>query len=324
MQKFRATLQLVRLPAVFTAMADIFLGFLLTHNKLEPAAVFGLLLVASSCLYLSGMVFNDVFDRRIDAVERPDRPIPSGRVSLPSAIGLGVLLMLAGIAAAAAAEIVSDSVQTSSLVIAGGLALCILAYDGFLKRTPLGPVAMGGCRFLNVMLGASATYFVWARPQTYVAVGLGIYIAGVTWFARHEAKQSSRAQLAWAMVVVNLGLAVLIAFVGRTFVPAFDRVLVPLAGPGFEAADPKRVLAVILSAVIVLAVILLIVNRRMTIALLNPAANQVQTAVKTMLLSLVMLDATLIFFKTGDPLYALAIAALLLPAVILGRWIFVT
>jgi len=147
MQKFRATLQLVRLPAVFTAMADIFLGFLLTHNKLEPAAVFGLLLVASSCLYLSGMVFNDVFDRRIDAVERPDRPIPSGRVSLPSAIGLGVLLMLAGIAAAAAAEIVSDSVQTSSLVIAGGLALCILAYDGFLKRTPLGPVAWAAAAF---------------------------------------------------------------------------------------------------------------------------------------------------------------------------------
>ena len=317
MQKFRATLQLVRLPAVFTAMADIFLGFLLTHNKLEPAAVFGLLLVASSCLYLSGMVFNDVFDRRIDAVERPERPIPSGRVSLPSAIGLGVVLMLAGIAAAAAVEIVRDSAQTSSLVIAGGLVLCILAYDGFLKRTPLGPVAMGGCRFLNVMLGASATYFVWARPQTYVAIGLGVFIAGVTWFARHEAKQSSRAQLTWAMVVVNLGLAVLIAFVGRTLVPAFDRVLVPLAGPGFDAADPKRVL-------LVLAVILLTVNRRMIIALLNPAANQVQTAVKTMLLSLVMLDATLIFFKTGDPLYALAIAALLLPAVILGRWIFVT
>lgn len=317
MQKFRATLQLVRLPAVFTAMADIFLGFLLTHNKLEPAAVFGLLLVASSCLYLSGMVFNDVFDRRIDAVERPERPIPSGRVSLPSAIGLGVVLMLAGIAAAAAVEIVRDSAQTSSLVIAGGLVLCILAYDGFLKRTPLGPVAMGGCRFLNVMLGASATYFVWARPQTYVAIGLGVFIAGVTWFARHEAKQSSRAQLTWAMVVVNLGLAVLIAFVGRTLVPAFDRVLVPLAGPGFDAADPKRVL-------LVLAVILLTVNRRMIIALLNPAANQVQMAVKTMLLSLVMLDATLIFFKTGDPLYALAIAALLLPAVILGRWIFVT
>lgn len=318
MQKFRAYLQLVRLPAVFTAMADIFLGFLLTHKELKPAADFGLLLVASSCLYLSGMVFNDVFDRRIDAVERPERPIPSGRVSLPSAIGLGVVLMLAGIAAAAAVEtIVRDSAQTSSLYIAGGLALCILAYDGFLKRTLLGPVAMGGCRFLNVMLGASATYFVWARPQTYVAAGLGVYIAGVTWFARHEAKHSSRAQLAWAMVVVNLGLAVLIAFVGRTLVPAVDRVLVPLAGPGFEAADPKRVL-------LVLAVILLTVNRRMTIALLNPAANQVQTAVKTMLLSLVMLDATLIFFKTGDPLYALAIAALLLPAVILGRWIFVT
>ena len=58
MSTFRTYLQLVRLPAVFTAMADIFLGYLLTHATLHPLSNFGLLLLASSCLYLSGMVFN--------------------------------------------------------------------------------------------------------------------------------------------------------------------------------------------------------------------------------------------------------------------------
>ncbi len=77
----RAYLQLVRLPAVFTAMADIVLGFVLANGALSPFPEFAALLCASSALYLAGMVFNDFFDRRIDAVERPKRPIPSGRVS---------------------------------------------------------------------------------------------------------------------------------------------------------------------------------------------------------------------------------------------------
>src|SRR5579864_6868436 len=99
MRRLLHYLQLCRLPAVFSAMADIFAGYLLTHASpptLAPAATFGLLLGASSCLYLAGMVLNDVFDREVDARERPGRPIPSGRVSLTVAIGLGFALLAAG------------------------------------------------------------------------------------------------------------------------------------------------------------------------------------------------------------------------------------
>ncbi len=67
----RAYLELVRVPNVFTAMADILLGFLFTHRGLEPFGPFVLLLAASSMLYLSGMVLNDYFDREQDARERP-------------------------------------------------------------------------------------------------------------------------------------------------------------------------------------------------------------------------------------------------------------
>ena len=80
-----AYLQLIRLPTVFTAMADIVLGYVLTHRVIvgpegwdDPAKFFGLL-ASSCCLYLAGMVFNDVFDRKQDAEERPSRPIPSRR-----------------------------------------------------------------------------------------------------------------------------------------------------------------------------------------------------------------------------------------------------
>ena len=84
-------LQLVRLPTVFTAMADIILGYALTHRFVdsdgsEHVQKFLGLLAASCCLYMSGMVFNDVFDLQQDTAERPNRPIPSGRVSRKSAI----------------------------------------------------------------------------------------------------------------------------------------------------------------------------------------------------------------------------------------------
>ena len=79
--RLRAYLQLMRFPAVFTALADILLGFVLTHESFSPAGDLAALVGASSGLYLAGMVFNDWFDRDLDARERPGRPIPSGRIS---------------------------------------------------------------------------------------------------------------------------------------------------------------------------------------------------------------------------------------------------
>ena len=295
MPKILDYLRLLRLPTVFTAMADIVLGFLLTHDSLQPLLHFGMLLLASSCLYLSGMVFNDVFDRQIDAQQRPNRPIPSGRVTVFSAVRLGILLVLAGLGAA-------NVVGVHSITVAGILTFAIFAYDGFLKKTPAGPVAMGACRFLNVMLGASgfdSSASVWQLPQIHVAAALGIYIAGVTWFARQEAKVSNRNHLLSAMVVINFGLATLIAFVFRW------------------SADPVMVL-------FMLAVIILTINRRLIAALFDPVPEKVQPAVKTLLLSLVMLDATIVLTATGNATYAVGTAALLVPAYVLGRWIPVT
>ena len=86
-------LQLLRLPNVFTALADVAMGFLVTRGSLQPGGLFALLAAASCQLYLAGMVLNDVFDAEVDARERPGRPIPSGRVSLAKAqlVGWGLL-----------------------------------------------------------------------------------------------------------------------------------------------------------------------------------------------------------------------------------------
>lgn len=299
MKTLLAYFQLMRLPAVFTAMSDIILGFLLTHGSFSPAVSFALLLVASASLYLSGMVFNDVFDRKVDAAERPSRPIPSGRISTQKAATLGGLLMLAGVGAA-------QTVGMQSLIVASLLVVAILGYDMLLKNTFLAPLMMGICRFLNVMLGASAVareINLWVKPQLRIAAALGLFIVGLTWFARMEAKDSHRGHLIGGLLVINSGLGAL-AWMLATY-------------PWPRETNLSMVLAA-------LGVVALTINRRLVQAILSPVPQNVQIAVKTMLMSYVMLNAILVFVWTANPQYAILTAALLLPTILLSRWMAVT
>ncbi len=299
MNQLRAYLQLVRFPAVFTAVADIFLGFLLAQKRLDPMFNLGMLIMSSSCLYLAGMVFNDIFDREIDAKERPGRPIPSGRVPLQAARNLGITLIVLGSVAAGLAGVIS-------LVIALALTACIFLYDAIARQTVIGPVAMGGCRFLNVLLGASivgdfSTLF--APPQILVATAMGGYVAGVTWFARNEAGASSRKQLSASVAVINLSLAGLMSIV------AFRE---------WPASVERGLLAFLF------AIILVNINRGALRAVITPKPDVIQPTVKSMLLSIIMLDAGMVLVATGDPVYGAMTAALVLPAMLLTRWVFVT
>ncbi|GAA0917885.1 hypothetical protein GCM10009558_112280 [Virgisporangium aurantiacum] len=92
---------------------------------------------------------NDWPDRDLDATERPDRPIPSGRVSAPAALGVAAGLTAAGIAIAGATG------GRRALSVAGPLAAAVWAYDLKAKNTNAGPLAMAACRALDVLLGAS-------------------------------------------------------------------------------------------------------------------------------------------------------------------------
>src|SRR6188472_1418057 len=94
-------LELVRPANVATALADVLAGFAIAG--LVPWRALPWLLVATSCLYAGGVVLNDVFDRQIDAIERPERPLPSGRAGVGSATALGAALLTLGVGAAAQA-----------------------------------------------------------------------------------------------------------------------------------------------------------------------------------------------------------------------------
>jgi 4-hydroxybenzoate polyprenyltransferase len=310
MSTLRTYLQLCRFPAVFTALADIVLGYLLTRTGVDSGPQLGLLLGASAGLYLSGMVWNDISDVVQDAKERPKRPIPSGRVSLRAAAIFADVLMGIGLACATAAGM-------RSLAVAGMLTVCIILYDCVLKKTPFGPFFMGGCRFLNVILGASTAGVrfasAWQMPQLWVAACLGVYIMGVTWFARTEALVSRRSLLTFAAVIINAGLLGLATWIGGwTIRSGF------LIGAG-GVRDPRMVL-------LILGMIALTINRRILMAIQFPEPAYVQSGVKMMLLSVIMLDATCIYFKLGDPglIYAAAVACLVIPGLMIGKWMSMT
>ncbi|HET7219672.1 MAG TPA: UbiA family prenyltransferase, partial [Vicinamibacterales bacterium] len=164
-------LQLVRPANVVTALADVLAGYAVAGRpgKTELVA----LLVATACLYAGGVVLNDYFDRDLDRVERPERPIPSGRVAPGAAAALGGCLLAAGILAALAASETAGAVGALT-------AAAILLYDSWGKRQPLlGPVNMGLCRGLNLMLGVAATPAALGSAW-YLAILPVAYITAVT------------------------------------------------------------------------------------------------------------------------------------------------
>ena len=138
--------QLVRLPNVFTIIADIAAAFLFTAAGPSPISRLVVVILAGVSLYWSGMILNDVFDEAVDRKQRSKRPIPLGWISKREAsVGGWVLLALGICLATASGRIPSPEVPTTWLpgIIAVMLAIMIVGYDGPLKSTVLAPAAMG-------------------------------------------------------------------------------------------------------------------------------------------------------------------------------------
>lgn len=165
-----AVLRLLRVGTLFSPAADVVasacvLGLAWSGELVRAVA-------ASVAVYAAGMVWNDIADRRLDAVQRPERPLPRGDVSLPFAAALGVVLLALAIG-------VSPCRGHHSL-----LAGLVLVYDFGSKRLGwfAAPV-MGSLRALNLytaaaMAGAAAPA---ARQDLLLAaVCYGVYVLAVT------------------------------------------------------------------------------------------------------------------------------------------------
>ncbi|MGW6314845.1 SCO3242 family prenyltransferase [Streptomyces sp. NPDC055099] len=189
--------ELLRVSALFTVPGDALAGAAATG--LNPNRRTLLAIAASLSLYEAGMALNDWADREEDAIERPHRPLPSGRIAPPVALGAAAALTAGGLALAACAG-------RPALTVAGALAATVWAYDLGLKHTPAGPAAMAGARCLDLLLGAAATSagVVSAGPRgrgarlglraaAPSALVLGAHTLAVTAVSRREAQGGSTA-----------------------------------------------------------------------------------------------------------------------------------
>ena len=182
--KLSAWWQLLRAGNFFTAVSNVIAGFLLAQGSWNQSAALLLAVAASALLYEAGMVLNDVFDAKLDAIERPERPIPAGRIPRLLALEVGGALLIAGLVASVLAGMWA---KNGDPAFAGGaLAVCIVLYDVSLKSTFLGPWVMGGCRVLNVMLGVTAVGPNRMAGVWLYAVFVGVYTVGLTYYARTE------------------------------------------------------------------------------------------------------------------------------------------
>ncbi|PKQ44618.1 UbiA-like protein EboC [Confluentibacter flavum] len=201
----KGCLVLMRPPNLPTAAADIITGaaiagFFATGWVEIPQEIivdFILLTLASVFLYAGGVVLNDVFDLKIDTEERPERPIPSGVVSLKTAAFLGGSLLFFGII-----------LSFASNLYAGFVALClavsILLYDSKAKHHVFfGPLAMGFCRGLNLLLGMCILGLPPFSKWIYIMIPI-IYIFGVTLISRGEVHGNNKKNIIFSAILYSL------------------------------------------------------------------------------------------------------------------------
>ena len=205
--RFYNFLALVRPANVLTAISDILAGIALAgvfsfNGTTLPVIDIVLLMVATACLYGGGIVFNDVFDLETDKVERPERLLPSGAISRNGATYFGVALFSIGFVA-------SGAVSRLSLYLSLGIILAALLYDKYFKHhAALGPVTMGICRGLNLLLGMSVLgilpniWFICFMPL--------IFIAAITLTSRGEVSGNNTASISFALMLDTVVLTAIL------------------------------------------------------------------------------------------------------------------
>ena len=256
-------LRLMRPANIITAIADILAGIAIagyfSSGTMDARPVI-LLIAATIGLYGGGVVFNDVFDAKLDSVERPERPIPSGLVSLNGAALFASLLLAAGIIAASLVH--ADGLFSLSGILAVATAACAVVYDKWGKHhSTIGPINMGLCRGLNLLLGVSiipaAVYQYW-----YLGFVPVIYIAAITMISRGEVHGGSKRILYTAtglyLVVIGSIIAIalyrhnvalttiFIALFAYMIFPALSRAISNPSGPLIGKAVKAGVIALIL------------------------------------------------------------------------------
>ena len=180
----RNIFQLVRFPGIFTAFSNVLIGFFLASNGNFEFNTLPFLLTTTGLLFAGTMIMNDYADHKIDSVERPKRPLVSGKISRKVAL---YLIIICFSIANLSALMISETSIIISLLMTG----LITSYNFKLKNiSVVGILAISIIRFLNIILGFSIVEL--SLDVLPYAIPLGIYVAGISILAKNELNTNSR------------------------------------------------------------------------------------------------------------------------------------
>jgi 4-hydroxybenzoate polyprenyltransferase len=297
--------QLVRLPNAFTLVSNTVAAGLVVGSYLLPAPAFAVTLVASLFAYWAGMILNDIVDLEEDRQWRPTRPLVQARIS-PVIAGhvANFFLMLGPVLILAITNLYTSQKEWMGAAFLASLllSLTVRSYNTQLKRTFLGPILMGLCRSLNILMVGLTMLAVGGRETFPIALlwfsaGIGLYIMGVTVYARREETESQSNMLGFGLTLEVAGLSTLAGF------PVWSRT------EHSWGLDPQ-----VAYPLLILLIGLTVVQRGIA-GVLRPVPPKVQLAVKHAILTLIMIDAAVAVLWAG-PWFGAAVALMLLPAFI--------
>jgi len=286
LEKVLVFLRLIRPANIVTSVADVLAGIAISGYFLgagyEFLPVF-LLCLSTIGLYGGGIVFNDVFDAELDKMERPERAIPSGAVSIGEATVLGIILLGIGLAAAFAFSALSGMIAFLIIVFA-------LVYNKYGKHHSfLGPLNMGLCRGLNLLLGIS---IISISLQSLYFLGLIplIYIFSITMISQGEVHGSNRNKL-------YTGAILYLIVIGSILYSAYQN-------------------QQLLFAVFFLLAFAWMIFKPLFVAIEDPVGKNIGKAVKAGVISLILMDAA--WASAYGQIYFALLIAVLLP---LSLWL---
>jgi 4-hydroxybenzoate polyprenyltransferase len=173
----RTLLVLGRASNLTTVWSNCLAGWLLGEGG--HFSGFVLLCLGATCLYTGGMFLNDAFDSEFDRQHRPERPVPSGTISLGEVWGFGIGWLVLG-----AVLLAFFGIPTAILTLL--LVISILIYDAIHKLIDFSPFLMALCRFFLFLVAASASDLGITGLAIWTSFALALYIVGLSYVAKSE------------------------------------------------------------------------------------------------------------------------------------------
>lgn len=172
-QKLIAYAELVRVHNLIVTLFTTYIGYAIVYRTIHASLGFDqwfLLIVAVVVLVAAGgYAINDYFDREIDAINKPERPIPSGRISPHEALLLSIVVGIAGLS-------LTLLVGSLTFIYAFVNAVLVYAYSWRLKRTGLiGNMVIAFNSASSIVFGGLAyaeLTRVWQPLNTVIVVAL--------------------------------------------------------------------------------------------------------------------------------------------------------